>query len=342
MSEHIANESELVELTAAELLPLLIDHAQAGESVGIEGPPGGGKSELVAQAAKAAGLPLLVYNIELCDQTDFKGLPFRDPDCQNQVVYLKEKVWLQDYPFAGFFDELPRGTVATQGSVCSLLLEKRNDDVRLHDSSWMVWAGNRTSDRAGANRVPTIVYNRCYNYGLRYCAKSLVEYEVDKNPDDIDLLTVRFLRMKGDQALQFDAGLKINPTPRAWSVVMRKLKQRPDVAFATIAGRLGKGLASELLAFRDLAPKLPSVEEVLMDPKNARLPENNPSAQFLITDMMADQANRNTFDALVEYAKRLPPEMQAKFVKDSMKRNPETASTPAFVQWGVKFAEVLR
>ena len=73
------------------------------------------------------------------------------------------------------------------------------------------------------------------------------------------------------------------------------------------------------VAPRDLAPQLPSKEEVLLHPKSAQVPENV-SAQFLITDMLADAATATTFDNLVEYAKRLPPEMQAKFVKDSMKR----------------------
>ena len=104
---------------------------------------------------------------------------------------------------------------------------------------------------------------------------------------------------------------------------MRKLKNNPDVPFATVAGRIGKGMASELMAFRDLAPTLPSVEEVLMNPKGAKLPSENTSAQFLITDMLADQATFNTFDSLVEYAKRMPPEMQAKFVKK------ETLTVPA-------------
>jgi hypothetical protein len=95
------------------------------------------------------------------------------------------------------------------------------------------------------------------------------------------------------------------------------------------------------MAFRDLAPELPSVEEVLLNPTKARVP-SNVSAQFLITDMMADQASFNTFDALVVYAQRLAPEMQAKFVKDSMVRAPEVVSTNAFVTWGVKFSDVMR
>jgi hypothetical protein len=161
------------------------------------------------------------------------------------------------------------------------------------------------------------------------------------NEPDCDLLTVRFLRMKGDQAFYFDPANTINATPRQWTNVSKKLFKQPTTHMATIAGLIGKGNAAELMAFRDLAPQLPSPEEVLLSPTSARVPDGV-SAQFLVTDMLADSAGVNTFDALVTYAKRLPPEMQAKFVKDSMKRKPEVASTPAFVQWGVKFAEVLR
>lgn len=339
MSDHIANESELVELTPSELLPLLVAHAQAGESVGIEGPPGGGKSEIVAQAAEAAGLPLFISNAELEDTIDDKGLPFRDQDNNNQVVYLKPKKYMIDYPAAFFHDELPRATVPVQGTKATLLLENRVDDLYLPKGTWHVWAGNRTSDRAGANRVPTIIYNRCYMYGMRYSAEDQVEYMLTRN--DLDLLTMRFLRMKGDEALQFDSARKINPTPRAWTAVAQKLYHDSSTHFSTIAGRIGKGFASELMAFRDLAPQLPSPEEIMLNPTGARVPENT-SAQFLVSDLLADRASANTFDTLVTYAKRLPPEMQAKFVKDSMKRKPEVASTKAFVDWGVKFAEVLR
>jgi hypothetical protein len=152
---------------------------------------------------------------------------------------------------------------------------------------------------------------------------------------------MRYLRMKGDAAISFDPNKKINATSRSWTRVAKKLFSKPDASFATVAGMLGKGIASELMAFRALAPTLPSPEEVELNPKGARVPENI-SAQFLITDMLADRAHFNNFDVLVEYAQRLAPEMQAKFVKDSITRCPEVQGTKSFVAWGVKFAEVLR
>lgn len=335
----LEQDSEIIELSPKELLPILADHAKNGEAVGIEGPPGSAKSEMVAQAAKAAGLPLMVLNLELSDTTDGKGLPFRDPDNKNQVVWLKDKRWLGGYTFANFMDELPRATVPVQGTAATLLLENRIDDLYLPDGTWHVWAGNRTSDKAGANRVPSIIYQRCFMYATKYDAQSQTEWMVQQT--DMDLLTMRFIRMKGDSAFSFDANLKINPTPRSWTTVARKLHTNPDVPFATLAGRIGRGFASELMAFRALYPTLPSINEVEMNPKGARVPENI-SAQFLITDMLADQASFKNYDALVEYAQRLTPEMQAKFVKDSSGRKPEVMSTKAFVSWGVKFAEVLR
>jgi hypothetical protein len=338
-NSQIAQESEIVELSPKELTPILIEHALAAESVGLIGPPGSAKSELVAKAAKAAGLPLYINNREMQDVTDDKGLPMRDTDNANQLVWFKDKKWMVDYPFANFMDELPRAQMAVMGSSASFLLENRLDDLYLPKGTWHSWAGNRTSDRAGANRVPSIIYNRCYMYATRYDAESQVEYMLTM--DDVDHLTMRYLRMKGDAAFQFDANKVINSTPRAWTTVAKKLFRNPDAVYATIAGRIGKGFATELMAFRNLAPQLPSVEEVLLNASKARVPESV-SGQFLVTDMLADQASTNTFDALVEYAKRLPPEMQAKFVKDSLIRKPEVANTKAFTAWGVKFGEVLR
>lgn len=334
-------ESELIELPVKELLPLLIEHARCGESVGIEGPPGGGKSSIVAEAARAAGMPLFINNLELSDVTDGKGLPFRDTENPYQQVWIKDKRWLSGLPVAYFHDELPRASVAVQGSVASLLLENRLDDLTLPAGCWHVWAGNRTTDRAGANRVPSIIYNRCFMYGLSYDVESQLEYMLTLPESETDILTVRFLRMKGDGALSFDPAMKINPTPRAWTTVSRKLAHDSSTHFATLAGTVGKGLASELLAFRRLADELPTQEEILMNPSEARVPEGF-SSQFLVTDCMADAANSTTFDALVTYAQRMPPELQAKFVKDSVQRDASVASTRAFVKWGVKFADVLR
>ena len=335
--ENLIDDGELVELPPKELYEVALDAATDGEPLLIIGPPGTGKSDIVKQVSDKVGKPMLApINLAHSDSTDMKGMPKLD---EGFVIWVKEKRWLIDAPTTVFLDELAQGQVIAMNGAAPIYLEKRVDDVYLHPDTWVVAASNRMSDKAGTNRIPSQFPNRGTTVGVRYDCESQVEWMLTQ--DSMDMLTLRFLRMLGDTAFSFDPNCLVNPTPRQWSWVARKLERTTHVPYATIAGRITKGHATKLLAFRDLAPTLPSVEEVLLTPTKARVPENT-SAQFLVTDMLADQASVNTFDALVEYAQRLPPEMQAKFVKDSLTRKPEVASTKSFVRWGVKFSEVLR
>ena len=333
-----SDESETILLRPSELKVVLADHAVNAESVLVFGPPGGGKSEIITQVAEDIELPMFApYNLALCDGSEFKGVPKM---YENYMRWVKEERWLVQDKFCVFLDEISQGPISAQNAVTTLLLENRIDDIYLPKGTWRVGAANRQQDRAGTNRMPNQLPNRCYVYELQYSAEDHVEFEVAQQ--NTDMLTIRFLRMKGDSAYQYDSAKMINPTPRAWSTVSRKLAQNTNTPISTIAGRIGKGFAAELFAFRDLAPSLPSPEEVKMNPKTARVPTDNTSALFLVSDMLADHASVNTFDALVEYAKRMPEEFQACFVKAAIKRKPEVLSTKAFTQWAIKFQDVLK
>ena len=339
MTAALDDDLEYYALNPMEFEPILADHAQNNEPLFVFGDPGCGKTTMIGQAADAVGKPMLApFNLSQSDGTEF-GVPKFD---ENGVLHFsQEEHWhfrVQN-PTTVFFDEWAQGTVLTQCSATPILRENRVRSLYLHPKTWRIGASNFPKNKAGTNRIPSHTLNDMAVYGLVYHAESQIAYMLARQ--DIDLLTVRFLRMKGDTAFFFDPTNTVNATPRQWTNVGRKLFGNATTHIAVIAGHIGKGLASELMSFRNLAPTLPDPMDVLMNPKTAKMPENT-SAQFLITDMLADQATANTFDALVEYAKRMPPEMQAKFVRDSMTRKPEVASTRAFVEWGVKFAEVLR
>ena len=335
----ILDESEVYILTPEEIEPILKDHCENNEPCFILGDPGCGKTTIVERIASMFGKPTMFnFNLSQSDGTEF-GVPTFDEN--NVLRFAQEDHWhfRTANPTTVFFDEWAQGTVLTQCAATPILRENRVRSLYLHPHTWRVGASNFPKNKCGTNRIPSHTLNNLAVYGLAYHAESQVNYLLDQ--DDVDLLTVRFLRMKGDGAFFFDPANTINATPRQWTNVAKKLYKNATTHHATIAGMIGKGNASELMAFRDLAPQLPSPEEVILNPNGARVPDGV-SAQFLVTDMLADQSSVGTFDALVTYAKRLPPEMQAKFVKSSMQRNPEVASTKAFVDWGVKFAEVLR
>src|SRR4030042_1630733 len=265
------DNSGILAIGPKELYEILVDHAQNSEPVGIKGPPGCGKAELCYQVAEAVGKPILSpFNAVLSDGVDAKGLPVIGDD-RTSVVWVKEKRWLVNYPTTVLIDELPQGNMGAINSMASVIHERRIDDIYLHPETWVVWTGNRDSDKCGTTRMPSHVNNRSYLYELRVSSQDHIAHEL-QTAGDIDMLTLRYLRMKGDEAYTFDPAMTVNATPRAWSTIMRKLKTKPDLPFATIAGQLGRGLATELMSFRSLAPSLPSPEEILLDPTKAKGP----------------------------------------------------------------------
>ena len=337
----LLDDSEFIIVHPKEFKKICIDHAYNSESVGVIGPPGCGKTEIVCQVADIVGKPMLSpFNCVLSDGVDMKGIPSFNHD-KTSVTWVKDKRWLTAVEIATTIlaDELGQGNTGSMNSMASVIQEKRIDDVYLHPDTWVVWTGNRQQDKCGTTRIPAHIYNRSFMYELAVSAQDHIEYEIARA--DTDILTCRYLRMKGDTAYTFDPAQIVNATARAWSVVARKLFKNPDTTMPTIAGRIGRGMATELMAFRKIFHTLPPQEEVLLTPKKARVPEEI-SAQFLITDMLVDIASANNFDSLVTYIKRMTPDMQAKFVSDAMQRHPEVVSTRAFTEWGVKFNDVLR
>lgn len=336
-------ESEFFPVTPRQLASLLADHAEARESVGILGQPGVGKSELVKAVATTVGLPTVVRNLGLSDSTDLKGLPSFTTGEHLSVSWVKDVSWLSDVPTCQFLDELPNAQQATIAAAASVILEKRIDDLFLHPDTWVIWAGNRSSDKAASNRVPSHVLNRCYLYELTPSAEDWVEFEIQQQATDI--LTIKFVQMKGDASFDFDPARSINPTPRAWSTISRKIAALDaagkEVPIQMVAGRIGKGFATELAAFRAIAATLPSREEIALMPETARIPAE-PSAFFLVSDMLADWATPNNFDTIAKYMARLPKEWQAMCVKNAVKRDRALLNTPTFTKWGIQFADYLR
>lgn len=317
-------------------------HASTREPVGLLGAPGVGKSQMVAQIAKKHDLPLITMNLVLSDPTDLRGLPFvlTLEDGTKVTEWVKQRQFLTNQPIALFLDELFQSPVATMNAAAPIVLEKRIDDLYLHTDSWVVFASNRMEDKAGTNRVPSHIPNRCTLLdGPHPDTDDWSEWAIDNN---VDIGTIQYLRMDRGALHDFDPSRLINATPRQWEWVGRNYAKLPkSIRLDVVAGRVGEGYAAKYIAFQDMQHELPPLEQILLNPKSARVPENM-SARYLVAGMLGQAAAPGNFDAVAEYAGRLPEELQAYLVKDAIRRQPGITSTKAFVSWGVKFAEVLR
>lgn len=337
-------------------------HGQYRQPMVALAQPGVGKSKIIDRVGQRLGFDHRVpLNLALSDGTDMKGLPtFVDnADFGKAVRWVKEEVLLRKRPVMIFLDEIFQGMTQVQNAAAPIILEQRVDDIYLPEGSWVVAASNRSEDKAGTNRVPSHIPNRATIInGPDISVDEFSEYMLDggsskqvkgqyepplKAPTDRDIRVIQFVRMKGEKALSdFDPNRLVNPTPRQWEWVAQFLPVMPEaVMFDVVGGRVGEGLAAELKAFMKIADQLPSREKILLEPKKTPVPEE-PSALYLVTGMLAQVASATNFDSICTYMQRVPPEFQAMLVKDAMHQHPEITSTKAFVNWGVKFAEVLR
>lgn len=134
-------------------------------------------------------------------------------------------------------------------------------------------------------------------------------------------------------------------SPRGWDYVGQWINDGVDDP-EVIAGCVGKGRATQYLAFRALMHELPDVdEEVLLNPESAPVPEN-PSARFLVSMALASKMTAENFDRCLSYLVRLPQMFRVYTIKDAFKaeaarREAKTLpkgwqhleSSPAFTSW---------
>lgn len=326
----------------------------------IWGPPGVGKSDVVAQLAESKSMQLRDIRLNLLDPVDLKGFPVPNhetkqmswypPDFlppmfvrKEQKVRGKIETALVPNDSRGilFLDELVAADRAVQAAAYQLMLNFRIGDYVLPEGWSIVAAGNRAGDRSVVHSMPAALANR------------LVHFDFDVNLDDFSTWAVAhgiksevlaFLRFRSNLLHSFDpkTNPRAFPSPRSWMFVNDLIGQgmTNDEEFETVKGTVGEGAASEFAAFIRIARDLPTVDEVLFNPKKAPVPES-PSALYAMATSLAERASRDNYERLMEYINRVPTEFQVVFTRDAVKRCDDVSKTAAFTKWSVANSDVM-
>lgn len=128
--------------------------------------PGMGKSEMVYEAAREAGLPCRSLLGTQIAPEDVSGVP---RIVGERSVFCPPRILLPERPepFCLFLDELPACTPDVQKAFYSLLLERRLGEHALPPGTWVVAAGNRLQDRALVRAMSSALVNRVTILHLR-------------------------------------------------------------------------------------------------------------------------------------------------------------------------------
>jgi len=234
------------------------------------GPPGIGKSEVVADITAEMGGLMIDLRLGQMDPTDIRGIPFYNKEVGKMdwapPIDLPDAETAAQYPVVVLFmDEMNSAAPAVQAAAYQLVLNRRIGKYFLPDNVVMIAAGNRESDKGVTYRMPTPLANRFVHVEMRPDFGVWQEWAV---LNGIHKDVVGYLSFAKQDLYDFDAksSSRSFATPRSWVFVSELLEDEDlDDVTATdlIAGTVGEGLAVKFQAHRKIAGKLPRSEDVL-------------------------------------------------------------------------------
>jgi hypothetical protein len=234
------------------------------------GPPGIGKSELVADIAQELGGYMIDLRLGQMEPTDIRGIPFYNKDSGKmdwaEPVDLPTKEFASQYPIVVLFlDEMNSAAPSVQAAAYQLILNRRSGKYFLPDNVVMVAAGNRESDKGVTYRMPTPLANRFIHQEMRVDFASYQEWAVNNN---IHKDVVGYLSFAKQDLYDFDpkSASRAFATPRSWTFVSQILEDEDgddDTIMNLIAGTVGEGLAVKFMAHRKVAGRMPKPEDIL-------------------------------------------------------------------------------
>ena len=317
------------------------------EPLFIWGPPGIGKSAIVREVAQKNGLELIDLRATLLDPVDLRGVPV--PQQQRKLtIWLRPSFLPRDGAGILFLDELTSAPPAVQAACYQLVLDKRVGEHELPPSWIVVAAGNREGEGV-VFKMPPALANRFIHVELEPDLDDWVGWALGAGIEDE---VIAFLRFRPELLFKFDPtrfNEKAFPTPRTWEKVSRilttfkKKNLPPDgMFFEAVRGCVGEGPAAEFCSYCRLWSKIPTFEEILLDPENIRIPDGL-DVQYAIATMISRRVTKDNFPVLKRFIERLEEEMQVLVIKQTLQTSEGRyiTQTRAFVEWASKHANLI-
>ena len=303
--------------------------------VHVESSPGLGKTQIAAQVAAELNIGFMAIHAPLLQPEDY-GFPVISAD-RADVSFIvsrsKFPIETSDAPDMGIFliDEMSQGDSSAQKILANLIQEREIHGIKLKAGWTIVTTGNRTTDRAGANRLLTHLRDRLTPVTLEASLDDWTQWALN---NDVKTEVIAFIRFRPELLSQFDAQQESSPTPRSWveGVSANLGVIDPSLEFEVFKGDVGEGAAAEFCAFLKVFRKLPNVDAIMLSPKTVEVP-NDPATLYALCGAIARKVTAVNFSRAMEYIARMPQEFSVLFVRDVIKLCPDVQETKEFIKW---------
>lgn len=316
------------------------------------GPPGVGKSQMVAQAARQHGATVIDIRLSQLEPSDLRGIPFRSGESVEWAI----PAMLPDVSKHGeigvlFLDEITSAPPSVSAAAYQLILDRQLGNYKVPDGWAIFAAGNRQGDRGVTYTMPAPLANR------------FSHFEVDINLDDwvtwayasdIDERIIAFLRFRPELLFDFDPAHNpvAFPSPRSWEFAHRALKKfgdQPAILLGALQACVGPAAGIELNAFIENLDNLPDIDAIL-NGEASPVPKEI-DLQYAVAAALVGRALKaklkdkpeQVYGRIVDYAGQFPQrEMGVMLVSDMHRAIGEDLfAVPEFAKWAQAVADVM-
>lgn len=340
----------------------------------IHGSPGIGKSDIVDQARKELNYDHLIdLRLSQLDQVDLRGVPsvvkmqvpnpaYTGAKTSKEPATIEQSITTWNPPeflpslpkTVLFLDEINSASPGVMAAAYELILNRRVGKHTLPPDCAIVCAGNLATDFAMVNAMPSALKNRMTHLTLDVNNDDWCEWAIGAG---IHESVIAFLRFRPALLNEFDQGNKTKEakgkarnmreatafaTPRTWQIMSEFVADgiETDIEYETYIGIIGEAAAAEFTGFQKYYRSLPNLDQVLMNPKTAKVP-SEPATLYALSTGLAARATPDNMERVIQYIERIPKEFQVLTVRDCTLRNQDNAFTQAFNNWSVANADLI-
>lgn len=318
-------------------------------SVALWGSMGVGKSSAVKEIAQdlsqKIGKKVTVTDIRLLNfsPVDLRGIPSADEQ-REFAIWLKPKVF--DLPADCinilFLDEISAAPQSLQAAAYQIALDKTIGEHRLPKDCIVICAGNRTTDRSVAFRMPKALANRLMHFEIVADFESWYLWAVEQG---LDKRVIGYLAFDNSK-LDMEAGVEelAFPTPRSWEFVSHLLRaspKTPEQIHLLLSGCVGVSVASEFEAWCRVYDRLPAVTDILSG--KSMVPVKGADVTYAIISSLLTCINQQgkhlsakEIENVCRYASQFPADFAALFFRGVLAvegMNLKLLHSPSFSAW---------
>ena len=316
-----------------EAVALMEILSEQNDAVMLWGTYGIGKSGIVHQLGTRTKRKVITFMLSIREPVDMRGIPVINQVTKTTDWYSPselpnvERDGEEGYLFLDEINTAPQMMpVAMQ-----LVLDRKVGDYVLPKGWRIIAAGNRVGDRAAAQRMPTALRNRFAHIFIKPDVKAWCNWAVQNL---VPAEVIAFVRLKQTIHVQIVGDENATLTPRSLCKAAQYVNAPKQHRMRLFAAHIGDAYAGELDAFIDLYRNMGSLEDIIANPKNAKVP-TDPSLRFAVCTGLGKLATRKNFSAVVEYAQRLPRESEMMTIHDATLRDASLKNTAIYGKWAV-------